>query len=71
MARSSRHNRQELNHCLLAEHMLEQALNSVHRRNRPDAGAKDRWARKREQMLADTIDVTEYVVTLVESYGRC
>jgi uncharacterized protein len=34
-----------------------------------DAGSKERWARKREQMLADTIDVTEYVVTLVESYG--
>jgi uncharacterized protein len=35
-----------------------------------DADSKQRWARKREQMLADTIDVTEYVVTLVESYGR-
>ena len=35
-----------------------------------DADSKARWARKREQMLADTIDVTEYVVTLVEAYGR-
>ena len=35
-----------------------------------DAGSKDRWARRREHMLADTIDLTEYVVALVESYGR-
>ena len=35
-----------------------------------DAESKERWARKREQMLAETIDVTDYVVTLVESYGR-
>jgi uncharacterized protein len=35
-----------------------------------DPDSKARWARKREQMLADTIDVTEHVVTLVESYGR-
>jgi hypothetical protein len=35
-----------------------------------DVDSKQRWARKREQMLADTIDLTEYVVTLVESYGR-
>jgi predicted glycosyltransferase len=35
-----------------------------------DVDSKARWARKREQMLADTIDLTEYVVTLIESYGR-
>jgi predicted glycosyltransferase len=35
-----------------------------------DPDAKNRWAAKRDQMLADTIDVTEYVVELVESYGR-
>ena len=35
-----------------------------------DVNSRDRWARKREQMLADMIDVSEYVVTLVESYGR-
>ena len=34
----------------------------------PDS--KEQWARKRERMLADMIDVSEFVVTLVESYGR-
>jgi hypothetical protein len=35
-----------------------------------DPDSKARWALKRERMLAETIDLTEYVVTLVESYGR-
>jgi predicted glycosyltransferase len=35
-----------------------------------DPDSKEEWARKRERMLADMIDVSEFVVTLVESYGR-
>jgi hypothetical protein len=35
-----------------------------------DPESKARWAERRERMLAETIDLTEYVVTLVESYGR-
>ena len=35
-----------------------------------DPDSKEQWARKRERMLADMIDVSEFVVTLVESYGR-
>jgi uncharacterized protein len=35
-----------------------------------DPDSKTAWAGKRERMLADTIDVTEYVVSMVESYGR-
>ena len=35
-----------------------------------DPDAKAAWARKRERMLADMIDVSEFVVTLVESYAR-
>jgi len=35
-----------------------------------DRNSKQRWGAKREQMLADSIDVTEYIATLVESHGR-
>ena len=35
-----------------------------------DPDAKAQWAAKRARMLADTIDLTEHVVALVESYGR-
>ena len=33
------------------------------------ADARERWAEKRERMLHDSIDLTEYIVALVESYG--
>ncbi len=35
-----------------------------------DDGSKERWRLKRETMLADSIDVTEFIVTLVESHGQ-
>ena len=35
-----------------------------------DETSRERWQRKRDQMLADTIDVTEFIVTLVEAHGR-
>lgn len=35
-----------------------------------DHGSKESWRLKRERMLADSVDVTELVVTLVESHGR-
>lgn len=35
-----------------------------------DSTSKAKWAAKRERMLADTIDVTEHVVELVEASGR-
>jgi len=35
-----------------------------------DPGSKAKWAEKRERMLAEVIDVTDYVVALVESYGH-
>jgi predicted glycosyltransferase len=35
-----------------------------------DHGSKERWRVKREKMLADSVDVTEVIVTLVESQVR-
>ena len=35
-----------------------------------DPGAKETWAERRRQMLVDVIDVSDYVVSLVEKRAR-
>ena len=47
----------------------ETALNAaVHILNMPDA--KGKWAKKREKLLKDKIDVTAFMVWFVENYPR-
>ena len=35
-----------------------------------DPNSKAQWATKRAHMLAEMINLTDYIVALVESYGR-